>query len=230
MAGELRRCGCGKTIQKEPLKECVPCPCGKTSHSKFSLEQHKFHKTKGWFKGKLAPKKKRINLDRGIFQPKGRGVMKLEKEAREKAKRVRLNIHKSKPAPDEGLKAYGIPLDDNNLIVSIPESDLRQLALDMRNGLVCTSGHVPNNSLKIVFAPLAKMSDDEIRRLIKSDVGLIYEYVDKAVEKVDKFPIFTSMCVLNKEDTFKLGVFYNGAWKGHILKGGDIDESDTSKL
>lgn len=238
MAQELRKCGCGETTQKEPINDCMECSCGKKIHSKFSIEQHKRHKKVKTIEH--VRDKRRYGYDRkdkdvttnivGNIK-----IVKMPKYDNKISKELTIVVDKNSPIIEdsvikkkktycgkkkisdkeiEQIKICGITMDKDGRIPNMNDDLLKQLASDLRKGLICSSGHVPDDLLLMVFTPLAIISDDDIRGLVKADIGLIYEYNDRAVEKADKYPIFNSMRVLNRDDTFKLGVFYKNAWKG----------------
>ena len=93
---------------------------------------------------------------------------------------------------------------------TLTTDQLHQLAKDIFEEKVFTSAHIPVNDVLdevqvgVVFAPIAHMSEEE-RKELKKDLGLIYEYVDKAVGETEKgYPRFDTMSVLTVADMLKL--------------------------
>jgi len=80
------------------------------------------------------------------------------------------------------------------------EEDLKQLALDMHKGLVFTDTQIqqPADMLVAVFMPLAFIS---INKKWVDQVGLIYEYLDKAGPRsINGMPTFMSMRIVPRAD------------------------------
>lgn len=100
-------------------------------------------------------------------------------------------------APQEKIET---PREPFVLQRKTPE-ELSKLITDIVDNKVLTSGQVPQNLLSIVFMPIAlgvfaDLSLDEI-----SQVGLIYEYYDKAGPRsVNGFPTFMAAKMLHVED------------------------------
>jgi len=85
--------------------------------------------------------------------------------------------------------------------------ELKQLASDMCNHYVFTSYHIPEKKvhemLCVVF-PLLFASEKIKGKIARDEVGLIYEYMNKALPKsgwVDGIPVFKSFQWLDKKDT-----------------------------
>lgn len=82
---------------------------------------------------------------------------------------------------------------------------LKTLADDIRAGRIFTSAHIAthDNVLGLVFMPLAFMSAEDRETL--RDVGMAYEYLDKAGPRcINGYPMFFSVRLLSKEDTEKV--------------------------
>jgi hypothetical protein len=88
--------------------------------------------------------------------------------------------------------------------MSIPSrtrEELRQLALDWLAGKLFTDHHCRADDLPLAFMPLALMKPSQIAELQGSDLGLIFEYVDKAGPRgINGMPFFFSMQILNRAD------------------------------
>jgi hypothetical protein len=95
------------------------------------------------------------------------------------------------------------------VVTRLPAAELRKLAVDLRAGQVFTSAHVPadqQDALPMVFMPIALGGLRQLTKKELDDVGLIYEYLDKAGPRaINGFPSFFSMHFLNKDDARQLG-------------------------
>lgn len=85
------------------------------------------------------------------------------------------------------------------------DAELRQLAMDIANGKVFTSNHIPPDDfrrLPTVFLPLAMLDDTARQAFVAEPPGLIYQYwgVDMATYGADAYPTFFSFCCLNQEE------------------------------
>lgn len=78
--------------------------------------------------------------------------------------------------------------------------ELRTLARDIHHGRVFTSRHLPDQKdIVQVFMVLAFLTTEQLERM--ADVGLIYEYLDKAGERmVNGLPVFMSCHMLTVAD------------------------------
>lgn len=92
------------------------------------------------------------------------------------------------------------------------DSELKVLASDIFDGKIFTNRHLPNDGLdnmEMVFMPIAlgafsKLTDEEC-----NDIGLIYEYLDKASPRsVNGYPTFMSFHVLNVREFEKMSKYY----------------------
>lgn len=79
------------------------------------------------------------------------------------------------------------------------KEDLKKLALDMHKGLIFADTQIQQpNMLVMVFMPLALMP---INKKWVDQVGLIYEYLDKAGPRsVNGMPTFMSMRIVPRAD------------------------------
>lgn len=82
---------------------------------------------------------------------------------------------------------------------------LTQLAKDIAMNLVFTDRHVRDfyiTHLGMIFMPLILGAFADDTDEYKNDIGMIYEYYDKAGPRsVNGYPCFFSLCYLNKHDT-----------------------------
>jgi hypothetical protein len=95
------------------------------------------------------------------------------------------------------------------LLASKPKEELAQLVMDLCDNKVFTSAHLTTedqeNMTPMVFMPLALGGLASLPKREVEQVGLIYEYLDKAGTRgVNGYPCFFSMRVLNKEDWKKV--------------------------
>lgn len=91
-------------------------------------------------------------------------------------------------------------------IQSLPDDDLKKLALDIFAGRVFTHRHVqrPSN-ITAVFMPLALLDHEQLAEFQENAPGLIYEYLSEAAPRsCNGMPMFLSMKMLNQVDTFKV--------------------------
>lgn len=91
---------------------------------------------------------------------------------------------------------------EDRVLPNQADEDLKKLAVDLYEGRIYTDRHLPaNQTAGMVFMPLilgafADWSDEE-----KKQVGMIYEYIDKALPRgVNGQPIFGSFRMLNRHD------------------------------
>lgn len=88
--------------------------------------------------------------------------------------------------------------------------DLRMLAIDLADGNVFTNCHLDNpDQIASHFIPLGLGAFDKKTKKEISDIGMIYEYNNKALPMAcNGKPMFISFSYLNKEDTLKLHAYY----------------------
>lgn len=84
-----------------------------------------------------------------------------------------------------------------------PKEELNQLAIDIEAGRVFTDRHLRNaDELPMVFMVLALMKPDQMEEIEKTDIGMVYEYLDKAGPcSMNGLPCFFSMHYLTTSDT-----------------------------
>jgi len=87
-------------------------------------------------------------------------------------------------------------------IPSRPRKDLKKLAVDIVEDRVITDRHLSDRNnmhlLDHVFMPLGLGGLEDVD---PDDVGLIYEYYDKALPRgINGYPMFLSMYLLNGKD------------------------------
>ncbi len=93
---------------------------------------------------------------------------------------------------------------------------IAQLAIDMQAGKVFTDRQVRNKSdMPIVFMPLLFADQDMLDDM--KDVGIVYEYMDKAGPRsLNGMPIFMSFKMLHKDDLQILQDKYNLVEESHM--------------
>lgn len=84
-------------------------------------------------------------------------------------------------------------------IKNLNDDNLKKLAVDLRAGKIFTDRDVsPPDAIGMVFMPIVFM---EMPKKEAEQVGLIYEYLDKAGPRsINGMPIFPSCRLLSKED------------------------------
>lgn len=114
------------------------------------------------------------------------------------------------------------------------DDDLKKIAKDIYNGIIYTDRHCRENNITMVFMPILFMApgsnrkdgvdgqrDNKIYDILEREIeqkyyeeyinqiGLIYEYLDKAGPMaLNGQPIFYSCRFLSKEDTTKMFDYY----------------------
>ena len=88
---------------------------------------------------------------------------------------------------------------------SVPDQSpeaLSKLAKDIAMNLVFTDRHIRNDrDLGMVFMPLILGAFADATDEYKNDIGLIYEYYDKAGPRsINGYPIFFSLAFVSKKD------------------------------
>lgn len=92
------------------------------------------------------------------------------------------------------------------------DDELKQLSMDLANGKIFTNRHLPEHdktSLGMIFMPLVlgafKDRDEEDIK----DIGLIYEYYDKAGPRsINGYPSFFSFGFLDTNDCNRMHAYY----------------------
>ena len=84
------------------------------------------------------------------------------------------------------------------------DEEIKQLIMDVVGGRVFCDYMVregDNNSMSMVFMPLALMSREDGEKLIEEEASMLYEYLEKAGPRsVNGMPGFFSFQVLNRAD------------------------------
>jgi len=88
------------------------------------------------------------------------------------------------------------------------ETEIKQLAKDIKNNLVFTDRHIREgdleNMLPSIFMVLLLMDDETSKKLQDDKPYLFYEYYDKASPRsINGYPSFFSLQYLDKEDTIQ---------------------------
>lgn len=83
------------------------------------------------------------------------------------------------------------------------EDQIKALALDVYNGLVFTSDHVPESDtslIRSIFLPWSLVSPDQLREWYEQNRPyLLYEYYTEAQERsINGYPVFMSVRYLDK--------------------------------
>ena len=86
------------------------------------------------------------------------------------------------------------------------DEELKQLALDIFQGLVFTDRHLSDvRDIQTVFMPLFFMDEASMERLKADDPGLIYEYISEASPvSANGLPSFFSMKILSQDEAKKV--------------------------
>jgi len=95
---------------------------------------------------------------------------------------------------------------DNN---GMTDDAIKQLAIDIVDGKVFTSSHIPNyEDISMVFMPLAFLDEKQKKDLLTKDPAFIYEYMSESCKmSVNGMPTFMSFRFLNSKDLKKLNEF-----------------------
>jgi hypothetical protein len=82
------------------------------------------------------------------------------------------------------------------------DAEIRKLALDIVEDKVFHSNMIDeseNVTMQMVFMPLLFLKEDTVEI---TDIGLLYEYNDKAgVRGINGYPVFSSMRMVHKDNT-----------------------------
>lgn len=80
---------------------------------------------------------------------------------------------------------------------------MKQLAIDWLGGRIFTDRHCQRpEDIPLAFMPLALMKPSDMKQLQAANLGLLYEYFDKAGPRsINGMPIFMSMSMLTQDDT-----------------------------
>jgi hypothetical protein len=82
------------------------------------------------------------------------------------------------------------------------DAELLMLAKDIEAGVVFTAGAVPLDDQEMLPQIFSDMTQEDSE---KEDMGLIYQYADKATEgvRVNDYPIFEESLWLNREQVVR---------------------------
>jgi len=88
--------------------------------------------------------------------------------------------------------------------------ELKKLAVEIFEGRVFTNRHCNEHELTSVFMPLVFGAFENKTKNERDDIGLIYEYVDKAMPMaINGKPTFASMRYLDKRKTEVMFKYYD---------------------
>jgi hypothetical protein len=84
----------------------------------------------------------------------------------------------------------------------LTDAQLLTLAQDIEEGLVFTAGAVPLDDQEMLPQIFADMTQEDTE---KKEVGLIYQYEDKAIQgvRLNDYPIFEDSLWLNREQVVR---------------------------
>ena len=84
----------------------------------------------------------------------------------------------------------------------LTDAQLLTLAQDIEEGLVFTAGAVPLDDQEMLPQIFADMTQEDTE---KKEVGLIYQYEDKAIQgvRLNDYPIFEESLWLNREQVVR---------------------------
>lgn len=98
-------------------------------------------------------------------------------------------------------------MPDEHKIPDREEPFLRQLAVDIADNKIFTDWNIKdhNNMTSMVFMPIALGAFAEWTEEEGKEIGMIYEYMDKAGPRsINGMPIFFSLSVINHADADKV--------------------------
>lgn len=109
---------------------------------------------------------------------------------------------------DKAVNELPLDLLSGRVLPSRSEEEIKQIATDLFHNRIFTSQHLNQDAHMInqVFMVLLFMKNDQI----PTNLGMIYEYEDKAMPRsINGYPIFMSCHFLNTDDTEKVFSIYN---------------------
>jgi hypothetical protein len=82
------------------------------------------------------------------------------------------------------------------------DEELKEIALGIHKGHIFTDRHVRSaQELSLVFMPLIFLKEEQIDKIKKEDIGMVYEYMDKAGPRsVNGMPCFMSMQMITEAE------------------------------
>jgi hypothetical protein len=96
---------------------------------------------------------------------------------------------------------------------SMKPEEIKQLATDIFQNKVFTDRHIPSNQRDIIPSVFMVIALGGLANCSKSyvkDIGMIYEYLDKASPTgINGYPIFVSVRLASKADAEKVWELYN---------------------
>lgn len=96
------------------------------------------------------------------------------------------------------------------MIPSKPPKEIKQIAMDMAEGKVFTSNHIPEDQIDMLPKIFMVIALGGIHPEHTKNLGMIYEYISEAAPMaINGFPSFFSHKMLNRSDTTKLWELYN---------------------
>lgn len=92
------------------------------------------------------------------------------------------------------------------------DDELKQLARDLHAGRVFTDMHIREpdaehyaRMVRMIFMPLVFMKQEQPEEMSKLDLGMVYEYLDRAGPRsCNGYPGFFSLQLLSRDDTDKV--------------------------
>lgn len=97
-------------------------------------------------------------------------------------------------------------------IMEKTDEELKRIAVDLYDGKIFSDRHFRSleetqSLIGVIFLPLAMGALKSKEQI--ADLGLVYEYFDKAGSRaMNGYPMFTSCCFLGKAETEKMLGFY----------------------
>ena len=83
----------------------------------------------------------------------------------------------------------------------MPKSDLAKFVQDFVDGKLITDRHVPQDLIGQIFMPLIFGCFEEYSDAEKKNLGIVYEYYDKAGPMgINGYPMFMSLHIMHKDD------------------------------
>jgi hypothetical protein len=91
------------------------------------------------------------------------------------------------------------------------DAELKQIAMDLYDGLIYTDRHIPDNeNVARVFLPIMLGAFSNIVEEDLNKVGMVFEYMSQAAPRsINGMPSFFSFQMLKREDVDRLIVFHD---------------------
>ena len=136
---------------------------------------------------------------RHIIEEEESAEQLLLKEAEEKLINDEIEAERQKRLEQEIRESQ----EKNGPVPSRPESELKQIAIDLQASHIFTDRHMNEHDRKnlgMVFMVIMFMDAKDF--YIPESIGMVYEYMSKAMPRsINGMPMFTSIHFLNIEDT-----------------------------